>query len=349
MGNYAYFRGCASREAAGRVVAVDAPATAVQVEAKYRIPLFWLAGFSPEDLVVVRPADDDPEAKATYEWVVPCARVHDYVTRARARRALVLSVVPKALGDCYDEWLRFVERRFAPFVMIETSDILSMADMDEGNLRLRGALRAWLEAGGRTRLADTAALDWFAQFADRFEYRTTSATADDAVREWRSLLSGDAWIAHEGDSHHIWPTSPTAAEVSWAATLAETPAAGTPEAEEAKLAATIRAGVHPEGLRGRLRLVVDQFTGDLPPGVDAPSRGARKWIAGSHAMLDVFRNGLLGFILTVLGLLFTWAGAFVRPVYWTAVGIGVGCLLAGGLLVRSAWRGRRRVRAIMRA
>ena len=107
MGNYAYFRSCRSRDAAarppadveadaGNAAAADARATPTQVEAKYRIPLFWLAGFSPDDLVTVQARDvvppldapgRDPTSEVTATWSVPCTPAHQFVTCARARRA----------------------------------------------------------------------------------------------------------------------------------------------------------------------------------------------------------------------------------------------------------------------
>lgn len=359
MGNYASFRGCGSRQSAARPVPLFDASTSgaesggTQVEAKYRIPLFWMAGFSPDDLVIVQARDVEPAgnaaSEATASWSVPCAPVHQFVTRARARRGAVLSVVPAALGDCYDEWIRFVERRFTRFVMIETSDLFSMTDPEEASLRLRGALRALQASEGKVRLTDTAALDWFAQCLDAFHHRAIGATADDTARYWRSLLGGEAWIADGTDSRQIWPTRPTAAEVAHAASLPEAPLPGSEEDADAAITALVRTGVQPENFRERLRLVAQQATGDVPRGVDAPTRGLRKGIAGAHALLSVVRNSLVGFILAGLGLLFTWAGVYTRPIYWYAVALGGALLLVGGWLLRSAWRGRRQLRAILRA
>ena len=159
MGNFAFFRGCTSREALLRRKPDTDPAlrpSEPELDAKYSLPLFWLAGFAPEDLLTRQVHDEEAPEQLLYEYVVPCTTVREYVARARGRRAGMLSLVPAALGDYYDEWIRFVERSYGQCVTVETSDIFSMSDFEECGLRLRGGLRALQAADAGKPVRDTA-------------------------------------------------------------------------------------------------------------------------------------------------------------------------------------------------
>lgn len=350
MGNYAFFRGCASCESLQRTTDVgpEPGATEIELDAKYSIPLFWLAGFAPEDLVSRKVYDSAEPGQLLYEYVMPCASVREYAARARARRAGMLSLVPAALGDYYDEWIRFVERRWSRCVSIETSDIFSMDDFEESGLRLRGALRALQAADRGEPVRDTAALQWFAGFEDLARERLQGESAEAAVARWRNQLGGSGYLHDSGKL--LWPTRPTPAELAFAASLPEAVQhePGTPQAEAADYAAMVRSGIVRDDPRGRLSLAVKQLAGEVPLGVDAPTRGLRKAIGGGGELLVVLRDGLLGLVFAVLGPGFVWA-SWTDPVYWTGVGIGAALLAAGLWLLRMAWRSQRRFRAILRA
>lgn len=358
MGNYAYFRGCASRDALARSTAASIlPATTEpDLEAKYCIPLFWLAGFAPEDLVTRTVfedsaddgADDPAGSGPPLHYVLPCTGVREYAARARARRAGLLTLVPAALGDYYDEWIRFVERRYAKYVLVETSDIFSMDDYEEAGLRLRGALRALQAADRGEPVRDTGALQWFGSFQDLARARASGESAEDAAQGWRLQLGGSAYLS--GTATLLWPTRPTPAEIAFAASLpeAKTPEPGSPEAADADLTSMVRAGVVNARPRGRLALALKQLSGEVPLGVGAPTRGLRKTIGGGGELLVVLRDGFFGLVLALLGAVFLWATWRV-PVYWTGIGLGAAMLLAGVWLLRSAWRAQRRFRAILRA
>lgn len=354
MGNYAFFRGCESRDALARRAGNEATASSdggPEIEAKYSIPLFWLAGFSPDDLVSRRmfaPSPDDAPGEAPLLYLLPCASVRDYAARARARRAGILALVPAALGDYYDEWIRFVERRYARCVCIETSDIFSMSDVEEAGLRLRGGLRALQAADRGEAVRDTAALQWFAAFDDPPRERPAGETPEDAAQGWRLRLAGSAYLPGSGTL--LWPTRPTPTEIAFAASLPEAgpPQPGTRESEDADLAALVRDGVTSGHPRGRLAIALQQLRGEVPLGVTAPTRGLRKTIGGGGELLVALRNGFFGMVFALLGPVFIWA-CWRTPVYWPGVGLGVLLFATGAWLLRGAWRAQRRFRAILRA
>ncbi|WP_291987643.1 hypothetical protein [Luteitalea sp.] len=351
MGNYAVFRGCASRDALTRRALEAAPVAASsepEIEAKYTIPLFWLAGFAPEDLVMRRVYEDDAASSPLFEYVVPCAAVRAYATRARSRHAAMLSLVPAALGGYFEEWIRFVERRYSSCVMIETGDLFAMDDYEECGLRLRGALRALQAADGGDAVRETAALQWFANFEDLARERLPGERPEDTAGRWRLHLGGSCYERDAGVL--LWPARTAPAEVALAASLPEAvlPAPGTPAADEADVTAMVRSGVVRDDPRGRLSLALQQLSGEVPLGVDAPTRRLRKVIGGGGELLAVVRAGLFGFVLIVLGSGFIWA-SLQSPVSWMGLGLGAVMLGAGVWLLRAAWRAQRRLRAIMRA
>jgi hypothetical protein len=351
MGNYAFFRGCESRDTLARHV-LDAQTGAhgsePEIEAKYLIPLFWLAGFAPEDLLVRRTYESATSQEPLFEYLAPCTTVREFAARARARRNGLLSIVPAALGDFYDEWIRFVERRYTRCVMIETSDIFSMGDLEESGLRLRGALRALQAADRGGPVRDTAALQWFASCEDLARERPAGEAPDHTAERWRHHLAGTSVLQESG--RWLWPARATSAEVAFAASLPESVQhePGSRAADDAAYTDMVRSGVVRDDARGRLSLAMKQFSGEVPLGVDAPTRGLRKFIGGGGELLAVVRNGLLGLALSVLGGGFIWA-SWGAPPQWLGIGMGAAMLLLGLWLLRAAWLAQRRFRAILRA
>lgn len=351
MGNYAFFRGCSSCDSLllrRSDAAPGAGSVEPEIDAKYCIPLFWLAGFSPDDLVARKFYDEESPDTVLFEYLVPCTATRKFAERARMRRAGMLSLVPVALGDFYGEWVRFVERRYASCVTIETLDIFSMGDVEESGLRLRGALRALQVADRGEPVREASALQWFAGFEDLARERVPGETAENAAQRWRNLLGGTGVLPGSGTL--LWPTKPTPAEIAFAANLPETPqhAPGSLAAQDADFAALVRSGVVSDDPRGRLSIALKKLSGELPLGVDAPTRGLRKAISGGGEFLALVRDGVVGLVFAVLGPGFIWA-SWGPPIYWMGAGIGAALLLAGLWLVRAAWRAQRRFRAVLRA
>lgn len=352
MGNYAYFDGCRSPTDAPRVAEDPrdgGEASEPEIEAKYSIPLFWLAGFAPDELVTVQVPDPEQPGAVALEYVVPCTSVRQYAARARARRSGIVGLLPEALGGYYDEWIRFVERRYARCVLIRTSDLFSMSGHEEAGLRLRGALRALQVADDGGAVEDSAALDWFGGFVDRFRDRATGEAVEDCAQGWRLLLAGSAYLPN-GSGTLLWPTRPTPAELAFATSLPQAAVhePGSPAAAAADLTSLVRSGVVASTPGSRLHIALKKISGQLPTGVDAPTLGLRKTLGSAGELLNVLRDGFFGLLLALLGPVFIWAG-WGPPPSWTTLAVGVGCLLPGLWLLRSAWRAQRRLRAILRA
>lgn len=98
----------------------------------------------------------------------------------------------------------------------------------------------------------------------------------------------------------------------------------------------------------RLRTAMKKMSGELPLGVDAPTRGLRKFLGGAGELLVVLRDGFFGLLLVLLGPVFIWAG-WGPPPSWITLAVGVGCLPPGLWLLRAAWRAQHRFRAILKA
>ena len=110
----------------------------------------------------------------------------------------------------------------------------------------------------------------------------------------------------------------------------------------------IQEGHRPEDLKGRARLAADKLRGNVPLGVDAPNKTARKIIGGGGSLFIVIKYGFFGLLAVLLGALFVWAGTRsgfdlkVFAVGFAAIAIGIFALMR-------AWRAWQVFRAIARA
>lgn len=151
MGNWTHWRGCESAEEA-EAVAMEGTTWQEQegdpfgppLGAKYRVPLFWLAGFSGNDLVrlELRTDFEDDEEPFVEELAVLRAPAKDVTRRLRQRRSAILAAVHPAHADIYDAWIAYVEARFSHWILVDGSDVFSMGGIEEGNEQLEACMNA---------------------------------------------------------------------------------------------------------------------------------------------------------------------------------------------------------------
>jgi hypothetical protein len=121
-----------------------------------------------------------------------------------------------------------------------------------------------------------------------------------------------------------------------------------PQSRHDEVTRLIQEGRRPQDFKGRARLAADKLLGNVPLGVDAPNKTARKVIGGGGSLFIVIKYGFFGLLGVMLGALFIWAGCnshFDIKV----VGIGVALLLLGIFALRRAWRAGQVLKAISRA
>jgi hypothetical protein len=121
-----------------------------------------------------------------------------------------------------------------------------------------------------------------------------------------------------------------------------------PQSRHDEVTRLIQEGRRPEDFKGRAQLAADKLLGNVPLGVDAPNKTARKIIGGGGSLFIVIKYGFFGLLAVILGALFLWAGSndqFDIKV----VGIGVAALLLGIFALLRAWRAWGVLKAISRA
>jgi hypothetical protein len=121
-----------------------------------------------------------------------------------------------------------------------------------------------------------------------------------------------------------------------------------PRSRDDEIRRLMQDGRHPEDFKGRAQLAADKLLGNVPLGVDAPNKTARKVIGGGGSLFIVIKYGFFGLLAVILGALFIWAGSngqFDIKV----VGVGVAALLVGLFALLRAWRGWQVLKAISRA
>jgi hypothetical protein len=119
--------------------------------------------------------------------------------------------------------------------------------------------------------------------------------------------------------------------------------------EHEELTRLVRDGVpKPHGMQESLKLTADKLTGRVPLGADSSNKTVRKALATGNELLGVFKFGFLGTALSLLGVLFIWAG-FARGLNWQTLGVGVVVLSLGSWCSATAVKAFRRLQAVRRA
>jgi len=121
-----------------------------------------------------------------------------------------------------------------------------------------------------------------------------------------------------------------------------------PQSRHDEVTRLIQEGRRPQDFKGRTRLAADKLLGNVPLGVDAPNKTARKVIGGGGSLFIVFNYGFFGLLAVLLGALFVWAGCNAQFDI-KVVGIGVALLVLGIFGMRRAWRAWQVLQAIARA
>ncbi|MGK6319619.1 hypothetical protein [Sphingomonas sp. DT-204] len=110
-----------------------------ELEARYGIPIFWWCLFGSSDLKSARLIDDEdigPDARdelhdeigedATYPYLVTSQKMG--LQRLDQRRAHILAAIGNEHAAAYDAFGRLIERHFAPFILLRTSDLPDIVD-----------------------------------------------------------------------------------------------------------------------------------------------------------------------------------------------------------------------------
>ncbi len=110
----------------------------------------------------------------------------------------------------------------------------------------------------------------------------------------------------------------------------------------------IQEGRRPEDFKGRVQLAADKFRGNVPLGVDAPNKAARKVIGGAGSLLKVLKYGVAGLLCVFLGSLFVWAGSNGQKDL-KVIGTGVVTVAVGVFALNRAWVAWKILQTISRA
>jgi hypothetical protein len=348
MANYARLVGCASREiAANYQLAQVAAAPEPQLAARYMIPLLWLACFELADALTVR-GRNSGSAEAGAQFIVLCAPVGDVINRLRRRQASVLGLIEPSFAPLYTDWIRFLERHYAHQLLLQTEDLFSMDGYDRAGLRLQAALRFMAVADTGHRINERAAIDWFAALGEAFAQRNRGESDACAAMRWRVHLSG---AADGAESAATWPVRPSTTEIDFAAMRPEAAlphAPGTAAAREYAFQERVRQGVFADSMRDGLRLAAGKLAGNVPLGINAPTKGLRKLIGGGGELLELLRYAGLSLILGLFGAMLLWLGFADEP-NWKMLGIGAALLGVSFWPARGARAALRNLRAIARA
>jgi hypothetical protein len=199
MGNYSFFVGCASREAALQCGLGAAGDDAPELEAKYYIPLFWLAAFGSEDCLVVRRPEE--------QFTLLCCLTTTGVARLRRRRRAILDLVGERFVALYDGWVELVSSRYSRMILLRTDDLFSMSGFEQSDTALRAALEALTPADRGEPLSNRRALEGFCHL-DGPDAIGDHETALETAERARVIFTGQG-------TRGEWPPPPNEEEIAW--------------------------------------------------------------------------------------------------------------------------------------
>jgi len=110
----------------------------------------------------------------------------------------------------------------------------------------------------------------------------------------------------------------------------------------------VRAGIQPQSGLSGMRLDSEKFTGAVPMGTEAPTKGLRKAIGGGWELLAVMEYGFGAVVFLIFGVTCCYFGArdkFELEVF----SFGVSSLALAALFARWALRAARNLRSIAKA
>ena len=109
----------------------------------------------------------------------------------------------------------------------------------------------------------------------------------------------------------------------------------------------VRNGIQPpRGWEG-LRLGFQKLTGSVPLGVDAPTKGLRKFIGGGWELLSLLKFGFLAIVCLVVGIAFCYFGAEGQHLGMKIFGLV--CLALFAVFARWTFHAARNLRSITKA
>ena len=195
MGHYSYFCGCTSSDAAFPNGRGQEPL----LEAKYYIPLFWLAAFDTADFLL---GEEQGE-----QYAALCCSTASGLERLRRRRDAIVDVVGVRFRALYDEWVQFVASNYPDKLLLQVDDLFSMSDFEEAAGRLRENLEALTPADRGEALVDRDPLCRFTYIEGVNEAPHETPTA--AALRSRAIFAG--WSYRDTP----WPPPPTDDEIAW--------------------------------------------------------------------------------------------------------------------------------------
>ncbi len=124
---------------------------------------------------------------------------------------------------------------------------------------------------------------------------------------------------------------------------------GIPQEPEERdpLTDVVRSGIKPPMGREGLRLGIQKLTGTVPLGVDAPTKGLRKFIGGGWELLSFLKFGFLAVVFLVVGVAFCYFGA--EGQHFGLKMVGLASLALCAVLARFAFHAARNLRSIAKA
>lgn len=241
MGNYSFFLGCPSAEAASRddrsekywhqdFLPANQGGWGPSLSAKYAVPMLWVACFSREDEILVARTltmTEDQARAARSAGVDPGPHDMSFMglwvstetarTRIAARKRGILEAIPEPLrsayGDLIDAWADHLHALYAQGVFLDGDDVFGMSGNDES----AEALRALLDALARMESGEASLLSGDIELLSplpKFQFLTPEETPSDAASGWRAQFAGSALLESA-----VWPPELTADEIAFAASL----------------------------------------------------------------------------------------------------------------------------------
>lgn len=200
MAHYAYWEGCETPASAGHCEADDAfdagwlaGEWGPELTGRYRIPVFWLAGFATENLRKVTATwEEDDSLSSSEDYFVLAAPTSEVVERLKRRRTGMFATLSPVHHSLYDQWIAYVADNYPAAVLIRTLDIFMLDGLEVSGQGLVSCLKAFEPIDRGEPASNLKALQRFSRIDPTAEPLRDRTDPRIVAEEWNGSLAGSS-------------------------------------------------------------------------------------------------------------------------------------------------------------
>lgn len=191
MANTTYLSGAPPLERVRRHAATGAALNPgePELEARYAVPLFWLACFTAADQIPVAADDGDADSE---RWIDVCAGASAAIARFDARRPALAALPPPSFAPVFDAWTGFLAANYRACIHVRMRDFFAMDDYEVSETSLARAFAVLARADAGSAISGFEGLAYIVGISDLTALQSVGAgeSLEEATHRHNVLLAG---------------------------------------------------------------------------------------------------------------------------------------------------------------